>query len=226
MMHGADLRSAEAPLLQIQSCIHGMVYDINRFMNTHIDSARLRFTTSNFLGLQGLRQVALGIMLLAAIPALALKSPWNLWLFVVLMVLLGISWWRIGIYYERRFGHVEIRKPLWAWPGGGSLLERSLFGAAVILLSVVAVKIFKVNILSPGWGLGVMFAGWTLEKRRWYYQPFAAVFFLLEIVKFAPDEKRLMIEVWLVPFAFIITGIADHLLLIRSLPGASSNDNA
>ncbi len=195
-------------------------------MNTRIDSARLRFATSNFLSLQGLRQVALGIMLLAAIPALALESPWNLWLFVILMILLGISWWRIGIYYEHRFGHVELRQPLWPWPGGGSLLRRVLFVAAVILLSVVAAKIFNVNVLSPGWGLGILFAGWTLDERRWYYLPFAVTFFLLEILKFAPDPKRLMTEIWLVPFVFIITGTADHLLLVRSLSGASSNGNA
>jgi hypothetical protein len=194
-------------------------------MNTALDPARLRFATSNFLGLQGLRQVALGVMLLTAIPALALENPWNLWLFVVLIISLGFSWWRIGVYYERRLGRVEVRRPLWAWPGGASLLKRCLFMAAVILLSVVAAKIFNVSVLSPGWLLGILFAGWTLEKWRWYYQPFAAAFFLLEVLKFIPDQKRLLIEAWLVPFVFIITGIADHWLLMRSFPGAPSNGN-
>lgn len=192
-------------------------------MSTTLDLDRIRFATANFLSLQGLRQVALGVMLVVAIPVGGLD---NIWVFTLLMVLLGIAWWRIGVYYEHRFGRVAARKPLWAWPGGESLLKRILFTIAVLLLSVVAMKFLGVTILSPGWMLGILFTGWTLEPRRWYYLPFGISFFVLEILNRSHQPHLMLIEIWLMPFAFIITGIADHLLMVRSLPGVSSNGAA
>ena len=58
------------------------VYGINWFMNTTLRLDRLRFATSNFFNLQGLRQVALGVMLLVAIPLGGLE---NIWRFTLLL---------------------------------------------------------------------------------------------------------------------------------------------
>ena len=213
-----------APVSHVQEELPpAVVYGINRFMKTTDDLARIRFTTANFPSLQGLRQVALGAMLLIAIPIGGLE---NIWLFTLLIVLLGVVWWRIGAYYDHRFGRVAVPKLLWAWPGSDSLLKRTAFIAIVIVISAVAMKIFHLFILTPGWFLGIFFAGWTLEARRWYYLPFSAAFFALEILNRSHGVPLQLIEIWLTPFAFIITGIADHLLLVRSLPGVPANGNA
>src|SRR5215471_12235880 len=102
------------------------------------DYDRLRFVTSNFPALQGLRQVALGIVLALMILALRLDEPWNLVLFALLMALLGAAWWRIGKYYEHRFGRVENRIPSYFSRFGAVLGWRSLVWVALLLMSLGA----------------------------------------------------------------------------------------
>lgn len=196
-------------------------------MNETTDYGRLRFATSNFLALQGLRQVALGIVLVFVIFALRLDEPWNLWVFASLLALLGIAWWRIGIYYEHRFGHVENRAPSY-FSGVTNLLSwRGLVWIVLILMSCASVWIFKAHILSPGWFLGMLFVGFfALGNRRWYYLLCALPFFVLELLNRPPRAGFLVIELWLLPLAFIITGTLDHLLLVRLLPGVRENGDA
>jgi hypothetical protein len=190
-------------------------------MNETIDYRQLRFVTSNFPALQGLRQVALGIVLVLVILALRLGDPWNVVLFALLIALLGIAWWQIGKYYERRFGHVEyrarFRRPGW----------RSLVWIALLILSLVAMLKLNLNILSPGWFMGLLFAGFfAMGNRRWYYLLCALAFFALELFNQPPQALFLTIEIWILPFAFIITGVLDHLSLVQMLPGVRANGNA
>jgi hypothetical protein len=191
------------------------------------DLKRLRYVTSNFFGLQGLRQAALGVMMLLMIPVLGLHDPWSIWLFGALLLLLGFCWWRIGIYYERRLGYVEVGvRPLF-WGHGRSVLRQALFWSLTILLSVTSAKMIHVGVFTPGWALGILFVGFfVLDDRPWYYLPFAVLFFVLAVLNRTPRYDLLMAVVWLLPFAFIITGILDHLLLVRSLAGARSNGAA
>jgi hypothetical protein len=196
-------------------------------MNETVDYKQLRFVASNFLELQGLRQVALGIVLVLMILALRLEEPWSLVLFALLMALLGIAWWRIGKYYEHRFGRVENRaasyfsriRNLQGW--------RSLVWIALVMMSLWATLSLNLNILTPGWFLGLLFAGYfALGNRRWYYLLCALPFFALDLLNRPPQAGILTIEIWILPFAFILTGILDHLLLARLLPGVRANSNA
>jgi hypothetical protein len=190
-------------------------------MNETIDPRRLRFVTANFVALQGLRQVALGAVLVLVIFALRLDDPWNVVLFALLMALLGIAWWQIGKYYEHRFGHVEnrVRLRLKGW--------RTLVWIALLIASLVAMLRLNFNILTPGWFLGLLFAGFfAMGNRRWYYLLCALPFFALELFNQPPQALFFTIEIWILPFAFIITGILDHWSLVRLLPGVRANGNA
>jgi hypothetical protein len=201
-----------------------MVHDTNRFMNITRVSRQLRSVASSSLSLRGLHQVAVGVMMLFMIPALGLDSPWNIWLLLVLFVLLGVSCWRIRFYYERRFGYVEPRTRPWYWGCGQHPTRQMLFWIAVILLTVAAAKVFRVSIFTPGWLLGIVFGGFfALEKKPWYYLLFAVTFFVLAVLNRTPHHNLLLIEIWLLPFALIFTGILDHLLLVRLLSGVQPN---
>lgn len=196
-------------------------------MNETIDHRRLRFVTSNLVALQGLRQVALGAMLLLVIFALRLHEPWNISLFALLLALLGIAWRLIGKYYERRFGHVENRAPSYFSWIRNLQTWRSLVWVALLSMCLAATLVFNVNILTPGWFLGLLFAGYfALGYRRWYYLLCALPFFTLELLNRPPQAGVLTIEIWILPLAFILTGILDHLFLGRLLPGAQANGNA
>lgn len=195
-------------------------------MNATPELRRLRYATSNFFALQGLRQVSAGMMLLFAIPILSLNAPWNASLFLLLLLLLGICWWRIGVYYERRFGHVKIQTRLWTWPDGGSILKRALFWGSVVALYVLTIKVFQIY-LPLEWFFGFLFLAFFLvEGRRWYYLPFAVSFFMLPPFHRASPQDSLRASIWFLPFGLIITGILDHRLLVRSLPGVQTNDAA
>lgn len=195
-------------------------------METTQELRRLQYATSNFFALQGLRQVAAGIMMLFVIPILSLNAPWNAWLFLPLLALLGICWWRIGIYYEHRFGSVKLQTRVWTWPDGGSMLKRGLFWGGVIALYLFAAKALQVN-LSPQWFFGFLFlAFFVIEGRRWYYLPFAVSFFALTAFNPVSHPLLLAASLWLMPVGLIITGILDHRLLVRSLPGVQRNGAA
>lgn len=188
---------------------------------------RLRYAASRFRTLQGLYQVTVGVMMLFMIPALNLNNAWTIWLILLLFILLGIASWRIRIYHERRFGHVEGRTRPGFWASGQPLIRRWLFWFPAILVCVISVKVFNLSIsIIVGSSLGLLFVGlFVTENRPWYYLLFALPFFVLAVLG-RPPHCGLLIEVWLMPVAFIVTGILDHLLLVRSLPGVRSNGAA
>jgi hypothetical protein len=195
-------------------------------MNNDTELRRLRYATANFFGLQGLRQVAVGVMLVLLIPALGLADPWNKWLFLLLLVLLGICWWRLGVYYEHRFGEVHSQTHLWSWPDGGSLLRRAFFWGCVLALYLVTRMEFHIS-LGPSWFLGFLFvAFFVVEGRPWYYLLFAAPFFATAAFPVAIHPRLLAASLWFLPFAFILTGVLDHRMLVRSFPGVPPHDAA
>lgn len=185
---------------------------------------RLRYVTSNYPRLQGLRLVAVGIMMLLAIPVLELDSPWDTGLFAVLTILLGVSLWRIGVYYRRRFGALETRpEQPWVFP----VARINLRLVAVLLFVLIAAFFLKLKVLSPGWILGLVFAGlWALEERRWYYLLLAVPFVATAVLyRSAPPDLWAKL-CWGLPVGLIVGGILDHRYLVRSLPGAQLNGNA
>ena len=187
-------------------------------MNTN--ASRLRYISSHYLQLQGLRLVAVGIMLLFLLAALRLQNPWNAGLFALLLALLGLSWRKIGAYYERRVGFVE-QRPLSVRRGV------NLRFLAILLLVLLVAFAFRVRIAVPEWILGLTFAGlWALEERRWYYLLFAAAFVAVAVIYRTPHPRLWSVELWLMPLGLIVGGMLDHRYLLRSLPGVRSNGRA
>jgi hypothetical protein len=196
-------------------------------MDTATVPGRLRSLASDFLTLQGLHQVALGIMLLLVFAALEFNGAWDIWLFPALVVLMGIASWRVRVYYERRFGHVELRTRPGFWGSGQPFLRRGLFWVPVMLLSLALTKM--ANISLPGLFLGLMLVGsFVTENRPWYYLLFSLPFFAMAGVGriFHDPILLLWVQVWVFPVALIITGVLDHLRLVRSFPGVRSNGAA
>jgi len=209
------------------------VHDINRFVNTNFAPGRLRTVASDFLSLQGLHQVALGILLLLVFAALKLNRFWDVWLFPALVVAMGIASWRIRVYYERQFGYVQVRSRPGFWGAGHIFLKRGLFCILVILLIVAWVKMFNLSLTSSvglaGCILGLLFVGFFVtENRPWYYLLFSLPFFgIAGAARFLHEPSRLLWpQLWLFPVALIVTGVLDHLRLVRSLPGARSDGAA
>jgi hypothetical protein len=78
------------------------------------DPRRLRYIASHFSQLRGFRQVACGVFLLLVFGAMELDNNWTFGLLALLFIALGLSFWRLGKYYEQRFGRVEARIAGWA----------------------------------------------------------------------------------------------------------------
>lgn len=174
----------------------------------------------SFIALQGLHQVSLGMMGLLALAALELNSAWSIWLFPALVVLVGIASWRIRIYYEQRFGYVELRTRPGFWGSGQPFLRRVLFWVPAILLAWALARMADISLL--GCVLGLLFVGsFVTENRPWYYPLFSLPFFVLAGLDrpFHHAVLLLQTQVWLLPVALIITGVLDHVRLLRSFPG-------
>src|SRR6185295_19024486 len=101
------------------------------------------------------------------------------------------------------------------------------FWFGTILLSVTAAKMMSVEVLTPEWGLGILFAAFFfLDDRPWYYLPLALVFLVLAVLNRTARSDLMLSVGWIAPWAFIITGMLDHRLLVSSLGGAPSNGDA
>jgi hypothetical protein len=136
------------------------------------------------------------------------------------VVLTGIASWRIHVYYERRFGYVEIRTRPGFWGSGQPFLRRALFWLPAVLLSLLLARIANVSLL--GCFLGLLFTGsFVTENRPWYYLLASLPFFVIAGVgRLLPGSARLLsAQVWLLPVALILTGVLDHLRLVRLFPG-------
>jgi hypothetical protein len=210
-----------------------LVHGINWFMNTRIAPSGFRSLASDFLSLQGLRQVAFGILLLLVFALLKLNRSWDVWLFPALVIAMGIASWRMGVCYERRFGYVEVRSRSGLWGAGHIFLKRGLFWIPVILLTVAWVKMENLSLVGIvrlfGCLLGLLFVGFFVtENRPWYYLLFSLPFFVIAGAgRFLSGPSSLLwAQLWLFPVALVITGVLDHLRLVRSLPGARSDGAA
>lgn len=159
-------------------------------------------------------------MLLLVLVALELNSAWSIWVFPALVVLVGIASWRIRVYYERRFGYVEIRTRPGFWGSGQPFLRRVLFWVPAILLAWALARTANINLL--GCILGLLFVGsFVTENRPWYYLLSSLPFFVLAGLDrtFHHAVVLLHMQVRLLPVALIITGVLDHVRLVRSFSG-------
>jgi hypothetical protein len=183
------------------------------------DSSRLRYVTSRFSQLRGFRQVACGVFLLLAFAAMEMDNNWTLGLLAVLFVALGLCFWRLGRYYEHRFGRVEATS---LWPSA-NLREGAV---RFVLLAAFLLPWFLLPHSDYGADLGIswlaafifiaFFVLWGYPK---HYLAFAAPYALLALLHPAHPHWLRTAEVWSVPVFLIIGGLLDHRLLVRSLPG-------
>ena len=171
-----------------------------------VDSGRLRFVARNFTSLQGLRQAPMGMFFL--LTSFLKDKDWAL---SVLGVAGIIGAWRIGAYYERRFGRAEARDPN----------SKYRFAAVVLLIGLAAglATLFKMAPISLIMPLIVFTLFWSSSGKRWYYLPFVAIFLALAFWQRNRSVDVTSLRCLLFGLYLIVTGILDHLLLVRSLPG-------
>jgi hypothetical protein len=190
-----------------------LVYDINLFMNTDTIH-RLQSSPAKYFALQGFQQVAVGVLLLLAIFAFQLPSAARTAALAVLFALFGIAMWRIGAYYDRRFGHVELRRLPWTWIDNGSLLKRAAYWIAVVVVYEACTRFLHLHFPVQCW-IGVLFlAMYVVEGRPKYYVLLALAFLLTAM--FDAAARYIRAELVAAALIFIVAGVIDHLFLVRS----------
>jgi hypothetical protein len=188
-------------------------------MNTE-DLDLIRFVTRNFRRLQGLQMVSAGLLVLAFGVWEATAAPLFLWPALIVGVLL---WRRAHRYYLARFGEVEPqprrnRDAILAFVlfllmiASDALGKRGLYPQDLLVYAFLGL-LFLWLLLSFSGGarryevhylvFGVLFLGLALPAR-----PLAALL---------PGLYRPGFDSILGGLAFILAGLLDHQLLVRSL---------
>lgn len=216
--------AGKAITLYKSACAAKSVYDINRFMDAN-ELNRLRFVAANFKQIQGLRMVAFGVFFLLVFFPWRRQGDLTVSGILLLPAIAGLIFAlrRIGNWYERRFGHIEHRSSVTS--------PLVLWGLVLILLPVllhpgslksISAYMYDFNV---EWWFGCVFASAAAASRaRWYYLPFGLASMALGVWKSSGGDIQInqgIDGLWavLAGVAFIATGLADHLLLLRVLPG-------
>jgi hypothetical protein len=197
-----------------------------------IDASRLRFAVANFRQLQGLRQAALGLLILVVCSPLLMENALGVTLSAILLVpsLIGLYFASeaIGAYYGRRIGQIEP-----APPGPmRAMLTIFLISFGPMLIHPGSLSSFQAYMhgFSSAWWIGCIYLGIVVRtRRRWYYLPFGALFLLLGAWRSSTTD----LDVWstvdrlvlaMLPAAMIVTGLLDHFYLLRTFPRTESRD--
>ena len=181
------------------------------------DSRRLRYVVSHFSQLRGFRQVSCGVFLLLVFGAMEMDNKWTVGLLAILFVGLGLSFWRLGKYYEHRFGRVEAPVPAWASFGLRAVLVRFAFVTAFLL--VLTLLPHGPYSVVPWVGALVFLGLFGLWGYPPHYLVLAAPYVLFAVLHPAHPRWLVTAEVWSIPLLLILGGLLDHRLLVRSLPG-------
>jgi hypothetical protein len=197
-----------------------------------IDANRLRFAVANFRQLQGLRQAALGLLILMVCSPLLMENAFGATLAGILLAPALIGFYfasgAIAAYYEQRIGRVE---PVPTGPMRAALTI-FLISFGPMLIHPGSLSSFQAYMhgFSSAWWIGCIYLGFVIRtRRRWYYLPFGALFLLLGAWRSSTAD----LDVWstvdrlvllTLPAAMIITGMLDHLYLLRSFPRTENRD--
>jgi hypothetical protein len=200
------------------------------------DLDRIRFVTRHFHDLQGLQRVGTGLAMLAGAIGFAIGGPLGL-APIVVGGAAGI-WlsWRARSYYTRQFGQVERRKMNPLSPRGQRVLLLVLF---VFLPSYLAMASYFQQLMpSPVATARFLCLGCgALSIRVWWRQgsrlcqAHYLVFGFLCLGLAAPVDALRPIQlilsrregVWLLLGAFhLVTGLFDHLVLVRTMTRLSA----
>ena len=185
---------------------------------------RVKYVTKNYRTLQGLRQVPIGIFLLAVAISNSGIWPWyTVWkpvsdLCVLALMLVGHA--LVGVYYKKNFGQVQ---PV-------TRSERDTRIGIVFVLTLVVAFVLDVVFWPPVSVIGLtlaagLFGGWWKDgKLKVHYVPAAgvlAVVSLLPLMSTITPEQLFGVGIPLsLGVVTIFIGVGDHLVLKRFLPPA------
>ena len=184
------------------------------------DVERIRYVTGHFRALQGFRTVPLGLFVFfltqggQAWPAVAQLGS--------VAVLAGL-WALIDAYYRHAFGRVE------RLPTAGREVLFWVIGGLAFVGAVVAEQAWQPPVSPTLLVLGVLLAyPWLLDRVRPYHALFGGLVALFGLLPLLPGVTR-EAPWWafdgpamglLFGGGIILTGVLDHLLLVRTLPPA------
>ena len=190
------------------------------------DLERYRSAAQNYLALQGLRIIPIGLLFfifpLQRLNLPVLGSQGNCTLTLPLMLVAILSWFWIGRYYEKTFGKVKLLVENRTAPVAGFI---ALF--AFITGVIVEMVLYRSH-LGPPFNLvgaivaaATLYAGW--KTQRWYYTLGSI---LLGIASFLPlilgtgvddpiyGEFGVVFTI-LFGVSIVSVGVLDHLRLVR-----------
>ena len=180
----------------------------------------VRYITRNFDALQGLKMVPFGLFFLA-MGAGWLGEQGDLSLSLPAFVLTLLVSWLISRYYTRNFGRVNSER--------SNLVNNFLLPLAVILILWVAAAIdysmrLPVSVFGLTLAIILSFWWWLQEQRtRIHYAIMASLIVLISLAPLAGiGEGWLIIQPsgtvfhLLVGAIFVLGGILDHLILVKS----------
>jgi hypothetical protein len=196
------------------------------------DLARIRYVTTHYGGLQGLRLVPLGVVLLLATP---LYAGWHfaqsgpllaLWL-LPLVVGVGLQW-LVGAYYTRTFGRVHpIHRTTRGWRAS-PLYWLVLLAALVLADHIRSPRLMLVVFCLLGMASAglLLHRGGSLRLRvHWVVLTtlVAAVnvplVILLPLLRSDPWTDYTLFALWVASasLCLIVGGLLDHRVLLRAL---------
>ena len=181
----------------------------------------IRYITSHFHDLQGLRILPLGVLLLAAATGSAAWTPWSDFmredwetstyaLLIALLLLYGL----IARYYRHRFGRVVPRSK-----SNTNICISILFWSAffvAIILDSALMPSFSLTYLVIG--LGVLYSGLD-GSRRYGHLLLGAIMISFAFWPLLPGSTSTYFTIFLtiVGIGFVFIGISDHFILVRTL---------
>ncbi len=184
----------------------------------NLDIRQLRFVTENYPNLQGLRLVPFALLFLAKPLTSVLDSTLA---FVIALALAFSLFFAIGEYYKRTFGRVQRRSRSRA----RDLVLILLFGAGFFAALWIDEK-FQPPFSTIGLLVALLFAGIHLRSRvkRRHYAVLALLFLMLSFLPMIGllttgdlFGKGAPIGELVLGLTYLLVGILDHLLLVRSL---------
>ena len=184
------------------------------------DLRRIRFATTHFQELQGLRIVPFGV---TGVLNIWLQRPpyWDLGIAGGLFLLSFLIAWAVGPYYRRRLGHVRAR-PM---PAGRKLTWVGLFALFYLLQWQEVERGWPVSIQGLMWATMAAALFLPAPRLRWYWGVAAAAFSVISILPaFGISTTH---ELWgqfsrigntIFGVALTVCGIMDHRLLLALFP--------
>ena len=192
------------------------------------DLERVRYVTENYEQLQGLRNIPLGLILLA-LGAFMLSSarlpPFSpvasdvffYGSFALLIVAISL-YFVIGNYYERRFGWVH------TFSMNRKQVVAAITGITVLLVIGSVNLVFQppIHMIWLVWGISLTAVYWRERRFRIHY---VAIGVLVSVLSFTPllsisrtelsyDAGGLMLFFGIL---LVVGGFFDHLLLVRTM---------